>query len=58
MDEIFKTVDALIAQCDGLENMALEAVQELMDSLQECFIDMLGVEPKKAKKESLSLIHI
>lgn len=52
MDEIFKTVDALIAQCDGLENMALEAVQELMDSLQECFIDMLGVEPKKAKKES------
>lgn len=52
MDEIFKTVDALIAQCDGLEIMALEAVQELMDSLQECFIDMLGVEPKKAKKES------
>ncbi|MGN0982690.1 MAG: hypothetical protein ACI4O0_07355 [Candidatus Limivicinus sp.] len=52
MDEIFKTVDALIARCDGLEAMDLEAVQELMDSLQECFIDMLGVEPKKAKKES------
>lgn len=52
MDEIFKTVDALIAQCEGLNGMDLEAVQELMDSLQECFIDMLGVEPKKAKKES------
>lgn len=52
MDEIFKTVDTLIAQCEGLDSMDLEAVQELMDSLQECFIDMLGVEPKKAKKES------
>ena len=52
MDEIFKTVDALIARCNELEGMELEAVQELMDSLQECFIDMLGVEPKKAKKES------
>lgn len=52
MDEIIKTVDALVAQCGELENMDLEAVQELMDSLQECFIDMLGVEPKKAKKES------
>lgn len=52
MDEIFKTTDALIAQCNGLDSMDLEAVQELMDSLQECFIDMLGVEPKKAKKES------
>lgn len=52
MDEIIKTVDALTAQCGELENMGLEDVQELMDGLQECFIDMLGVEPKKSKKES------
>ena len=52
MDEIFKTVDALIAQCDGLENMEQEAVEELLGNLQECFIDLLGVEPKKSKKES------
>lgn len=52
MDEIFKAADALIAQCGELENMELEAVQDLMDSLQECFIDMLDVEPKKDKKES------
>ena len=52
MDEIFKLTDGLIAQCDALEAMELEAVQELMDSLQECFIDMLGVEPKKNKKEA------
>ena len=52
MDEIIKTIDALVAQCDGLENMEQEAVEELLGSLQECFIDLLGVEPKKSKKES------
>ena len=29
MDEIIKTIDALVAQCDGLENMEQEAVEEL-----------------------------
>ena len=52
MDEIIKTIDALVAQCDGLENMEQEAVEELLGSLQECFIDLLGAEPKKAKKEA------
>lgn len=52
MDEIIKTVDARIAQCSALEHMELDAVQELMGSLQECFIDLLGAEPKKSKKES------
>lgn len=52
MDEIIKTIDALVAQCDALEKMEQEAVEELLGSLQECFIDLLGAEPKKSKKES------
>ena len=33
MDEIIKTIDALVAQCDALENMEQEAVEELLGSL-------------------------
>lgn len=52
MDEIFKVAEPLIARCGELENMELEAVQALLDSLQECFIDLLDVEPKKGQKEN------
>lgn len=52
MDEIFKAAEPLIARCSELESMELEAVQMLLDSLQECFIDLLDVEPKKGQKET------
>lgn len=52
MEEIFKAAEPLIARCGELESMELEAVQALLDSLQECFIDLLDVEPKKGQKET------
>ena len=52
MDEIIKTIDALVAQCDALENMEQEAVEELLGSSQECCTDLLGAEQKKTKKEA------
>lgn len=52
MDEVFKIIDQFPARLAGLEDMDLEAVQELLDSLRECFIDLLDVEPKKTMKEA------
>lgn len=50
MDRILEKIRAFKVQCTGLEGMALEQVADLLDNMQEVFLELLGIEPKKAKK--------
>jgi hypothetical protein len=50
MEEIKSTISALEEQCAELDSMDLEAVQGLLDSIQECYLDLIALEPKKSNQ--------
>lgn len=50
MDTMLEAIEKFKVQCAGLEDMELEPVLELLDNMQEVFLELLGTEPKKAKK--------
>lgn len=50
MKNLTEKIDGFKARCGELEAMELESLWDLLDELQDCFIDLLGSEPPKAKK--------
>lgn len=50
MDEIKTSIDALTERCANLEGLDLSSAQAMTDSIQEFYLDLLNVEPKKSDK--------